>query len=172
MVRQEVFRAAFEEWVPQALQVAYSYAEGHDAVERFWVVAYLGETVTPSVVYSAAGKVLRPHELDQAIPELDCSTEAQLEYLLTPLLELTSELDDKVTAAGEELPTRIVLRYDVAEEEMNADMTYDEIAETLGLKMGTVRSRSHRGRAQLREALMAAARDDEEARLLLPQSAR
>nr|WP_108871368.1 hypothetical protein [Tessaracoccus timonensis] len=127
MAEQEVFRTSFEEWVPQALQVAYSYAEGHDAVERFWVVAYLGETVTPSVVYSVAGKVLRPHELDQAIPELDCSTEAQLEYLLTPLLELTSELDDKVTAAGEELPTRIVLRYDVAEEEMNADMTYDDL---------------------------------------------
>lgn len=127
MVKQKVFRAAFEEWVPQALQVAYSYADGHDAVERFWVVAYLGDTVTPSVAYSVAGQVFRPHELHEAIPELDCSTEAQLDYLLHPLLELTSELDDKVTAAGEELPTRIVLRYDVADEEMNADITYDDL---------------------------------------------
>lgn len=32
-------------------------------------------------------------------------------------------------------------------------MSYEEIAETLGVKMGTVRSRIHRGRAQLRESL-------------------
>jgi RNA polymerase sigma-70 factor (ECF subfamily) len=32
-------------------------------------------------------------------------------------------------------------------------LTYDEIAVTLGIKLGTVRSRIHRGRAQLRQAL-------------------
>lgn len=32
-------------------------------------------------------------------------------------------------------------------------LTYEEIAATLGVKLGTVRSRIHRGRAQLREAL-------------------
>ena len=32
-------------------------------------------------------------------------------------------------------------------------MTYEEIGETLGVKMGTVRSRIHRGRALLRESL-------------------
>src|SRR5580700_4284205 len=32
-------------------------------------------------------------------------------------------------------------------------LSYEEIAETLGVKLGTVRSRIHRGRAQLRQAL-------------------
>lgn len=34
------------------------------------------------------------------------------------------------------------------------DMSYDEIAETLGIKMGTVRSRIHRARAQLKGSLI------------------
>lgn len=46
-------------------------------------------------------------------------------------------------------------------------MSYDEIADTLGVKMGTVRSRIHRGRSQLRASLEAAAVDDEGAKLLL-----
>ncbi len=32
-------------------------------------------------------------------------------------------------------------------------LSYEEIAATLGIKLGTVRSRIHRGRAQLRAAL-------------------
>lgn len=46
-------------------------------------------------------------------------------------------------------------------------MSYDEIADTLGVKMGTVRSRIHRGRTQLRASLEAAAKKDEGAQLLL-----
>lgn len=91
-------------------------------------------------------------------------------FALTPeqayqVNHLTPALQDALDQLSPEFRVAVVL-CDVA------DMTYDEIAETLGLKMGTVRSRIHRGRSQLREALMAAARDDEEARLLLPQSAR
>ncbi|MCS4534914.1 RNA polymerase sigma factor SigE [Corynebacterium sp. HS2168-gen11] len=46
-------------------------------------------------------------------------------------------------------------------------MSYDEIAETLGVKMGTVRSRIHRGRSQLRVSLEERAAVDEEAQLLI-----
>ena len=47
-------------------------------------------------------------------------------------------------------------------------LSYDEIAETLGVKMGTGRSRIHRGRSQLRGNLEAAAKTDEEVSLLVP----
>lgn len=47
-------------------------------------------------------------------------------------------------------------------------MSYDEIADTLGVKMGTVRSRIHRGRSQLRAHLLQQAEHDADAQLLLP----
>lgn len=46
-------------------------------------------------------------------------------------------------------------------------MSYEEIAETLGVKMGTVRSRIHRGRTQLRKSLEAKAAESEDAQILL-----
>lgn len=41
-------------------------------------------------------------------------------------------------------------------------MSYDEIAQTLGVKMGTVRSRIHRARAQMRDMLV---RDEQQGQL-------
>jgi RNA polymerase sigma factor (sigma-70 family) len=41
-----------------------------------------------------------------------------------------------------------------------ADLTYDEIASALGIPVGTVRSRIHRAREALRDALRGAAPDD------------
>lgn len=46
-------------------------------------------------------------------------------------------------------------------------MSYEEIAKTLGVKMGTVRSRIHRGRSQLRDSLEAKAATNEGARELI-----
>lgn len=46
-------------------------------------------------------------------------------------------------------------------------MSYEEIAETLGVKMGTVRSRIHRGRLQLRRSLEAQAEYDSATKALL-----
>lgn len=47
-------------------------------------------------------------------------------------------------------------------------MSYEDIATTLGVKLGTVRSRIHRGRSQLKASVEQAALTSEEARLLLP----
>ncbi len=46
-------------------------------------------------------------------------------------------------------------------------MSYEEIGKTLGVKMGTVRSRIHRGRSQLRDSLEAKALTNEGARELI-----
>ncbi|WP_425429701.1 RNA polymerase sigma factor SigE [Corynebacterium aquilae] len=47
-------------------------------------------------------------------------------------------------------------------------MSYDEIADTLGVKLGTVRSRIHRGRSHLRASLEAAALTNESVNELIP----
>ena len=73
---------------------------------------------------------------------------------------LTPALQDALDRLSPEFRVVVVL-CDVA------DMTYDEIAETLGLKMGTVRSRIHRGRSQLRAALEKEAQTNAETRILL-----
>ena len=49
-------------------------------------------------------------------------------------------------------------------------LSYEEIATTLGVKLGTVRSRIHRGRSQLREAL--AHRAPDPSRIVSPSRAR
>lgn len=126
MVNQGTFKNEFEEWAPACVQLAYTYADGHEALDRLWVIAHLGTTVTPYAVYEVNGRICEPYSLDEAIPELDCSPEAQGE-LLHPLLENSVELRDAVVEANEPLPTRIVLRYDVKQKELTASMTYDSL---------------------------------------------
>jgi len=60
------------------------------------------------------------------------------------------QLDGDIQAALRDLPPdyrAAVVLCDIQ------GLTYEEIADTLGVKLGTVRSRIHRGRAQLRTAL-------------------
>lgn len=61
-------------------------------------------------------------------------------------LEARLDLDAALEAVPEEFRTAVVLR-DLA------DLDYAEIAETLGVPVGTVKSRVNRGRAALRAAL-------------------
>jgi RNA polymerase sigma factor (sigma-70 family) len=61
-----------------------------------------------------------------------------------------SHLDDDVQAALKALPPEYRAAVVLCDIE---GFSYEEIAVTLGVKLGTVRSRIHRGRAQLRSAL-------------------
>jgi RNA polymerase sigma factor (sigma-70 family) len=63
---------------------------------------------------------------------------------------LDTQFDDDVEAALAQLPPDFRAAVVLCDIE---GLTYDEIAEVLGLKLGTVRSRIHRGRAMLRQAL-------------------
>ena len=65
-----------------------------------------------------------------------------------------SHLDNDVQAALKALPPEYRAAVVLSDIEGNS---YEEIAATLGVKLGTVRSRIHRGRAQLRTALEHAA---------------
>jgi RNA polymerase sigma factor (sigma-70 family) len=59
-------------------------------------------------------------------------------------------LDDDVEAALADLPPEFRAAVVLCDIE---GLTYDEIADVLGVKLGTVRSRIHRGRTMLRSAL-------------------
>ena len=61
-----------------------------------------------------------------------------------------THLDADIQAALDALPPQFraaVVLYDIE------GLTYEEVADVLGIKLGTVRSRIHRGRARLRESL-------------------
>jgi RNA polymerase sigma-70 factor (ECF subfamily) len=59
-------------------------------------------------------------------------------------------LDPQIQAALDALPPDFRVAVVLCDIE---GLTYEEIGATLGIKLGTVRSRIHRGRVQLREAL-------------------
>lgn len=61
-----------------------------------------------------------------------------------------SHFDDDVQRALDALPADFRAAVVLCDIE---GLSYEEIASTLGIKLGTVRSRIHRGRAQLRQAL-------------------
>lgn len=61
-----------------------------------------------------------------------------------------THLDDDVQSALDALPPDFRAAVVLCDIE---GLSYEEIAATLGIKLGTVRSRIHRGRSQLREAL-------------------
>lgn len=123
---QEIFQNRFEVWVPEVLQAAFDYCDADPAVEQFWVVAIFDGTVSAQAAYSVRGTIVGAYELGDVLPAIDCGPDAQA-LLQRDLVLASGEFSDAVTEANEEMPTRIVLRYQVAAESMEASMTYDDL---------------------------------------------
>ncbi|MBK6873449.1 MAG: RNA polymerase sigma factor SigE [Kineosporiaceae bacterium] len=82
-----------------------------------------------------------PEDADTRIAGSDVGPERMWEY---------NNLDRDVQAALDTLPPEFRAAVVLCDIE---GLSYEEIAATLNIKLGTVRSRIHRGRAQLRQAL-------------------
>jgi RNA polymerase sigma factor (sigma-70 family) len=82
-----------------------------------------------------------PEDADDRMPGNDLGPERMWEH---------NNLDRDVQAALDTLPPEFRAAVVLCDIE---GLSYEEIAEVLDIKLGTVRSRIHRGRAQLRQAL-------------------
>ena len=82
-----------------------------------------------------------PEDADQRIPGNETSPERSFEF---------NNLDSDIQAALEKLPAEFRTAVILCDIE---GFSYDEVATALGIKLGTVRSRVHRGRTRLRAAL-------------------
>jgi RNA polymerase sigma-70 factor (ECF subfamily) len=82
-----------------------------------------------------------PDDPDHVLPAIQGADDASI------AAGLSVEIQEALAALPEEFRVPVVLR-DVA------DQTYEDIAGSLGVPVGTVRSRLHRGRRMLRTALV------------------
>jgi RNA polymerase sigma factor (sigma-70 family) len=82
-------------------------------------------------------------ELAARLPLRSSGTDPEQVYDMT-------HLDSEIQAALAALPPQFRAAVVLADIE---GLSYEEVAQTLGVKMGTVRSRIHRGRALLRQSL-------------------
>ena len=128
----EMFTARFEDFVPRALQTAFNYVDGCDAVETIWIVGHRdGDWATGGAVYRLHGLVVRPFDVVKADPSLDNSVENQMS-----LQPIGREAGDLLLMDRDNSPTRFVVRYDVVAQAMNADFSYEPLTmgpdDTLG----------------------------------------
>ena len=107
---------------------------------------WLARIVTNVFLDEVRRKRRRPETALPDDPERVLPTEAGADEVSSSS-GLSVEIQAALAALPEEFRVPVVLR-DVA------DRTYEEIAESLGVPVGTVRSRLHRGRRLLRTALV------------------
>jgi len=118
-----MFTARFEDFVPRALQTAFNYVDGCDAVETIWIVGHRdGDWATGGAVYRLHGLVVLPFDVVKADPSLDNSVENQMS-----LQPIGREAGDLLLMDRDNGPTRFVVRYDVAAQTMNADFYYEPL---------------------------------------------
>jgi RNA polymerase sigma-70 factor (ECF subfamily) len=106
----------------------------------------LARIVTNVFLDEVRRKRRRPEQALPDDPERILPTEAGADEV-AGAAGLSDEIQSALAALPEEFRVPVVLR-DVA------DQTYEDIAGSLGVPVGTVRSRLHRGRRMLRTALV------------------
>jgi len=122
---QEAFRTAFEEYVPQGLQRAYDYVDQDNRVETIWIVGDRdGDWATANIVYQLSGVLARPKRVGELLG-FDDPQERASAILRPAILQLTGLL--LRTGVRAQNPTRVVIRYDVAQQAMNADLRYEPL---------------------------------------------
>jgi RNA polymerase sigma-70 factor (ECF subfamily) len=173
MADQQAFAAAAMQYAPQlynaALRMTRNRADAEDLVQEAYLRAYrsygtfetgtnlrawLFRILTNTFINTYRAKQRRPQETDLGDMEdlylyrrigqvnpASVSAEDQLLDLFT---------DDEVKAALEELPEAFRLPVLLADVE---EFSYKEIAEMLGIPIGTVMSRLHRGRKAMHKRL-------------------
>jgi RNA polymerase sigma-70 factor (ECF subfamily) len=137
--------AEAEDLVQDTLLRAYRGIGGFDGrFPRAWLLTILRNTHT-SRNRRRRPELLRDPDAAMQTMLAAVDVDAEVEHLV-----FGSMIDDRVTAALDALPENF--RTVIALVDM-ADMTYQEAADALGVPIGTVMSRLHRGRAKLRVAL-------------------
>jgi RNA polymerase sigma-70 factor, ECF subfamily len=125
-----------------------TFIRAHGALGRFEIGRPFGPWVVRIAANLAINQRRSPRSREQELPAGHAETPTRENGPLTQLLdrEAAAVLDDAVARLPEEQRAVFVLR-------VHEDLTYDEIAQTLGLAPGTVMSRLARAREKLRVAL-------------------
>jgi len=116
------FQTEFEAFVPKALQAAFDIVGHDDAVETIWVVAHRVNTyIMAGPVYRVSGSVAAPLDLPEVLPTVDIADQ------IDTITQIGLDASDLMMIDPRHGPTRIVVRYDVAQQTMNADFAYEPL---------------------------------------------
>jgi len=107
---------------------------------------WLSRITTNAFLDEVLRRKRRPLEIVPDLPERSIGVDADPDEVLARS-HLPADVQDAIRALPEDFRAAVVL-CDVV------GLDYAEIGESLGIPAGTVRSRIHRGRAQLRKALV------------------
>ena len=120
-------RDAFESFGPAVLAAAYNRAGGDDAIDRLWAEVHLCDPATSAVVYEVAGERLGSARIG---PRLNLEEETAESGMVEEIAELAAQFRADIGAAGAQVPNRVVLRYDVRNEDMASTFDYEPVPES------------------------------------------